>query len=218
MSLLLRAGRSPRAALAIVAACVAGGLALWWGLPPATVLALMDEGGPVEVLTAVLYALCAAGVWIARDRNQTPTAAAVAVVLLALFARELDLHKAYDGMSVLRLTWYAGAAPLAVKLLAAAVVGVGAAALVWLLGRHGRAIWQGWRQRTPLAVTVIVFVGTALAAKAVDRTGSVLPDNLGILLTPAQSALRFALEESLELALAALVVLGLLQQRAARRP
>jgi hypothetical protein len=44
----------------------------------------------------------------------------------------------------------------------------------------------------------------------------VLPHDLGIVLTLAQSALRFALEESLELALAVQVVLGLVQRRAAQ--
>jgi hypothetical protein len=213
---LHRAVGSPRAALAIAALCVALGLLAWIALPARTVLALMDEHGPVEALTALLYALCAVAVWVERDRARPATAAAVAVLLLAACVRELDLHKAYDGISVLRLSWYAGAAPLGVKLLAGAIVGVVAAALLWLLRRHGRSIWQGWRRRVPLATTVVTFVGTALAAKIVDRTGSVLPDKFGIVFTPEQSALRFALEESLELALAAQVVLGLLQRRAAR--
>lgn len=216
MSRLRHAVTSPRAALAVAAVCVALGLLAWLALPPRTVLALMDEHGPVESLTALLYALCAVAVWVERDRARPGTAAAVAVLLLAACVRELDLHKAYDGISVMRLSWYAGGAPLGVKLLAAAIVGGVAAALLWLLRHHGRKVWRGWRQRVPLATTVVTFVLTALAAKFVDRTGSVLPDNFGIVFTPAQSALRFALEESLELALALQVVLGLLQRRAAR--
>jgi hypothetical protein len=216
VSLLRRAAVSPRAALVIAGVCVAFGLLAWLALPPRTVLALMDEHGPVESLTALLYALCTVAVWLERDRARPGTAIAVAVVVFSNYVRELDLHKAYDGVSVLRLTWYAGDAPLAVKLVAAVIVGAVAAALLWLLRRHGRGVWQGWRQRVPLATTVVAFVFTALAAKLVDRTGSVLPHDLGIVLTPAQSALRFALEESLEFALAMQVVLGLVQRRAAR--
>jgi hypothetical protein len=216
VSLLRRAAASPRAALVIAGVCVAFGLLAWLALPPRTVLALMDEHGPVESLTALLYALCTVAVWLERDRARPGTAIAVAVVVFSNYVRELDLHKAYDGVSVLRLTWYAGDAPLAVKLVAAVIVGAVAAALLWLLRRHGRGVWQGWRQRVPLATTVVTFVFTALAAKLVDRTGSVLPHDLGIVLTPAQSALRFALEESLEFALAMQVVLGLVQRRAAR--
>jgi hypothetical protein len=216
VSLLRRAAASPRAALVIAGVCVAFGLLAWLALPPRTVLALMDEHGPVESLTALLYALCGVAVWLERDRARPGTAAAVAVLLFAACVRELDLHKAYDGVSVLRLSWYAGAAPLAAKLVAAAIIGAVAAALLWLLRRHGRSVWQGWRRRVPLATTVVTFVLTALAAKLVDRTGSVLPHDLGIVLTLAQSALRFALEESLELALAVQVVLGLVQHRAAQ--
>jgi hypothetical protein len=216
VSLLSRAGLAPRAALVIALVCVALGLALWLALPPRAVLALMDEHGPVESVTALLYALCAVAVWLERDRARPGAAIALAVLLVAACLRELDVHKAYDGISVLRLSWYAGAAPLGVKLLAAASVGTVVAALLWLLRRHGRAVWQGWRRRVPLATTVVTLLLTAVAAKFVDRTGSVLPHDFGIVLTPAQSALRFALEESLELALAAQVVLGLVQRRAAR--
>lgn len=203
--------------LSIVAACVAVALLLWLLLPAATVLALMDEHGPVESLTALTYALCAAAVWVERDRAAPAAAAAVALLLLGFTARELDLHKLYDGSSVLRLSWFFGAAPAGVKLAAAAVLLLFGGALVWLLRRHARAVWQGWRRRVPLATTVVLFVVTAAAAKLVDRTGSVLPQTFGIVLSPSQSALRFALEESLELALSALVVLALVQQRAARR-
>jgi hypothetical protein len=215
VSLLRRAAASPRAALVVAGACVSFGLLAWLALPPRSVLALMDEGGPVESLSALLYGLCAVAVWLERDRARPGTAIALSVLLVAACVRELDLHKSYDGLSVLRLSWYAGAAPPAVKTVAAVIVGAVAAALLWLLRRHGRGVWQGWRRCAPLATTVVTFVCTALAAKFVDRGGSVLPHDLGIVLTPAQSALRFALEESLELALAAQVVLGLVQRRAA---
>lgn len=214
MSRWRRAVVSPRAALAIAAVFAGLALLVWVALPPRTVLALMDEHGPVELLTALLFGLCAVAVWLERDRARPGTAAALALVLVAFCAREFDLHKAYDGVSVLRLSWYAGAAPVGAKLIAAGVVGVAAAALLWLLRRHARAVWQGWRQGVPLAATVVTFVATALAAKFVDRTGSVLPHDFGVVFTPAQSALRLALEESLELALAAQVVLGMWQRRA----
>jgi hypothetical protein len=194
-------------------ACVVAALALWLVLPSAQVLALMDEHGPVEVLSAGGYLLAAAAIWLGHERAHRATALALGWVLLAMFARELDWHKAATGSSVLRLSWYAGDAGPLTKLVAGALVLSVVAALAWLAVRHGRAWWAQLRRGVPVAWTVLVFFATLAAAKAVDRAGSVLPQMMGAELGAPHAALRIALEEALEFALALHVLLGWWQQR-----
>src|SRR5690606_27324264 len=128
-------------------------------------------------------------------------------------ARELDLHKAFTGTSVLKVSFYLGPAPLAHKLVALGAVGVVLAAVLYLLARHGRSVWRGLRQGHPAATTVAVFAATMVVAKIVDRSRMVLLEDFGVALGSSATALFIALEEALELGLPLLVLLGLLRHR-----
>jgi hypothetical protein len=206
--------RSPFAALWVVGLCALGALAVWLSLPPQTVERFMGETGPVERLTAASYAACSLAIWWARlPGDDRRTTAAAAMVMAAFCARELDWHKAFTGTSVLRLSWYAGPASPGAKALAALVVSVFLLALAWLLLRHARTVWRGWRARRPMAVTLMVFVATLMVAKTLDRSVSILQVDFGVDVAPSWKALRTAFEEWFELALSLLAALALLQRR-----
>jgi hypothetical protein len=210
--------RSPWTAWWIVAATALAALATWLLLPARLVLDLMGETGPVESLTAAAYVLCAVAIaWAHQPGDDRRDVLALCVVMLAFGARELDWHKAFTGASVLKLSWYAGNAPLAVKASAAAIVLVVAAAVVWLAMRHTRPLWAGLRRRAPLAVTVLAFMVTLGVAKTLDRSVAILAEDFGVPVSLPWRALRSALEEWLELALSMLTLLGLAQRRWARR-
>jgi hypothetical protein len=206
--------RSPWTALAVVAACALAALLTWLLLPAAEVEQLMDETGPVERVTAASYALCAVAAWLLRLRSDDWRSTLALSVLMAGFCmRELDWHKAFTGTSVLRLSWYGGTASPLAKLVAAAVVLSVAAALAWLVLRHGRALWAGWRRREAVAVTVMVFVVMLVLAKTLDRSVGLLVDDLGVAVPLHWKALRTVFEEWFELALSALLLLGLVQHK-----
>ena len=212
------AWRSAAAAWWLAGASVLAGVATWLAWPPQTVEALMGEAGPVERVTAASYALCAAAVWVARrPGDDQRSILALAVVMAGFCMRELDWHKAFTGTTVLRLSWYWGPAEPGAKALAGLVVLTVALALGWLLWRHGRAVVRGaWQRRDPVAVTVLVFVVVLVVSKSLDRSVGILKDELGVVVPMRWTALRSALEEWMELALALLVLLGLVQHRAAR--
>lgn len=177
----------------------------------------MGETGPVEQLTAATYALCALLIWWARGRgDDRRTVAASCIVMLAFGARELDWHRSFTGTSVLRLSWYAGPSAIGAKALAAAILLIVLAALAWLLLRHGRWLVQGWRERRPVAVTLALFVVMLVAAKSLDRSVSILVEDLDVAVPLKWKALRTAFEEWFELGLSMLVMLALVQHRAAR--
>lgn len=210
---------APQAALQLMAWCALVAFATWLVLAPAEVERLMGESGPVERLTALSYGLCALAVWVVRQRgDDLRSVAAASAVMLAFCARELDWHKAFTGTSVLRVSWYAGPASPLTKALAATAVLAFAAAVAWLVARHARAVWRGWRLRQPLAVTAVAFVATLVIAKALDRSVSILVFDLGIDVPLQWKALRTAFEEWFEWGLSMLVALGLAQHRDAVQP
>jgi hypothetical protein len=209
--------RSPFAAFWVVAFCALAALATWLTFSPADVERIMGETGPVELLTAATYALCAAAIWWARGRaDDLRSVAASSVVMLAFCMRELDWHRQFTGTSVLRVSWYAGPAGVGAKLAAAGVLLLVLAALGWLVLRHAREVWQGWRERRPMATTLMAFLATLVLAKTLDRSVGILVGDYGVDVPLVWKALRTAFEEWFELGLSMLVMLALFQHRAAR--
>jgi hypothetical protein len=198
----------------VVGAAVVAALLTWLLLTPEQVEASMGETGFVEPLTAATYALCAVAIWMARrPGDDVRSVLALATVLTAFCLREMDWHKAFTGTSVLRLSWYAGDASWHAKAIAATAVLLFAAALGWLASRHAAGVWRDWRRGDAVATTVLAFVVVLVVAKSLDRSVSLLTNDLGVPVPLRWVALRSALEEWLELALSMLVLLGLVQHR-----
>jgi hypothetical protein len=202
----------------VPAVCVVAAFITWLVLPAERVEQWLGESGPVERVTAATYALCAVAVWALRQRGDDwRTSLALCTLMAAFCARELDAHKAFTGTSVLRLSWYGGSASPLAKAVAALVLMAVLVALGWLLFRHAPALRSRWRQRQPVVITVFVFVAVLALAKVLDRSVSILVFDLQIAVPLHWKALRTALEEWLELGLSMLLLLGLLQHRAAAR-
>lgn len=198
----------------LLLAGLAAGAAVALALPPARVIELMGEEGPVEQLTALGFFLLAPLVWLLRRRSDPlPTLAALAAVFLAFGAREMVWHKVWTGTSVLRVSYYTGPAPLQHKLVALAVLAVFVLALGRLVLRHARPTWQALCRGEPVAVSVAVFLATIVLAKGLDRSYSILTEDFGWPLTIGVQAAINALEECLELTLALIALLGLWQNR-----
>jgi hypothetical protein len=200
-----------------VGATLLAGLLTWLAFPPEQVARVMSEEGPVERLTAATYLGCAIALWVWRDRDApSATGAALATMMLAFSARELDWHKAFTGTSVLKLSWYAGPASVSAKAVALAVLVPVLLAGWYLLRRHARRVWRGWQQGEAMPSTVVLFLATLVVAKVIDRSVGILQDDHGVMVPVTLVALRSAVEEWLELALTLLVLLGLVQHRARR--
>lgn len=188
-------------------------LLLAWAWPQQRVLALVEENGPVEDLTVLFYLLTVAVFWSVR-----PTAAdwraraGIGLLLLACAARELDLHKAFTGTSVLKLSFYAHPAPLHQKLGAAAIVLALAAVAGLLLRRFAAPLWRDLRQRRAVAITVASFFTMLVLTKLADRSFAVLAEDYGITMIPWLATVLHAFEEIGECSLPLIAGVGLWQQ------
>lgn len=208
----------PSAAVALVAALGVVALMIGALASPPRVQALMSEQGPFETVAAAGYFVAALALLALRDARQ-PLALwlALAIVMTAFGLRELDLHKAWTEISVLKSRFWIGAQPLTHKAAALAVLALVAWALWWLARHRGATLWRALRERHPVAVTAAVFLVTLVLTKAVDRGVNILSDDLGVAVSARARALGLAFEEVLEMALALLGLLGLGQHRALAR-
>ena len=201
----------------LVLAMFVAAMATWAVAPAADILRWTAEHGPIETATAMLFlvsALFALLVFLPVRRTRN-SAVALALLLVACAAREMDLHIHLTGMSILKSRFYLGDAPLAHKLGGLAVLGLLALAGLYLLRRHGRQLLQGLRNGNAAAITAVTMVATLVGTKLLDRSLGVLSESFGIRSSDSVYALQAVVEEPLELGLPVLVMVGLVQARSA---
>lgn len=205
---------SPYAVFWLPAVAALAAVLVWLTLPLEQGLALLAEDAPVEQATALLFLLLAPTVWLMRrpgDEGRVLLAASVAFA--AFGARELDLHHAWDGVNVLRVSFYLHEAPLYQKLIAGPVVVAVGIALAYLFLRFTVPVWRALRRREPLAVTIACFFLTMAISKVLDRWVNILTGDFGIQVSVTVDYLSSALEEILELSLPLIAAMGLAQRR-----
>jgi len=196
--------------------------ATWVGLntPQALGPAVLEENGPVEQSTVLLYLAAVFCLLMVRvtflsrlDRT------ALCIVLLAFAAREADWHLApHFGAGFVE-------ASLSRNLAAAAILVPIAIAAGWLAKRAwsaGRAMrtwrqWRQWRQWRPEATTTLTFVLVIGAAVILDQIPGRIAGQPDLFAADSSSAFRgyliLSFEEILELALPVLALLAILQAR-----
>jgi hypothetical protein len=177
------------------------------------------ENGPIETATVVFYLAVAVLVWLLRDtRDDTASWVALTIILVAFAARELDLHKAWTTMSILKARfWTGGETPWTQRLGAFLVLLPVVWSMLRLLRRYGRAAWRQARQHHPVAMTAVTFVVCLVLVKLLDRSLDVGQHATGLTAPPWLIALEATIEETTEMLLPILVGLGVFQVRGLRR-
>jgi len=209
MRLLTHPLAAPGLALLILAA----GISAWAGFPTDVVREWMAETGPVEMGTLALYLAALVAVVANRRFNPAPEWPALLLVIAGFCAREMDMHKYFTDVSVLKISYYSGPAPLAHKLMALAAWTPPALAALYLAARFARTLWRGLLTRRAVAVTVVTVLASIVVSKLSDRSLGVLTQDYGMAFNVSARALQLAIEEPVEMGIPVLVMLGLLQQR-----
>lgn len=178
---------------------------------------LMSEGGPIEQASWMLWLVMAfAFALLATPGDRVSTRVALVVMMVAFAAREADLHKEITGKSVLKLSFYFQEFPLHQKLIAAVAVVAVLAAAGLLIKRYGKQVWRGARSGDIVCTTVLIFLGSMVVSKVLDRSVNVLADDYGIALPAALGQLIGTTEETMEAMLPLVAAIGLLQHRRRR--
>lgn len=170
-------------------------------------LAYTQEGGVIETLTIVFYAVVlVAGLYLLSRGHKT--AGLVALLALLMGLREMDAHKAFTTYGVFKTRLYVSPdVPLAEKLIAAVVV----IALIAMVVMAIRSSWRSLKTRHSKAgLTLLGLGGFGLFLKEIDG----LPRSMrkaGIELDPQLLSVSKAVEEVGELGLPVLLGLALAQ-------
>jgi hypothetical protein len=208
---------SPFVAGYVAIGAAAGAAVLWLLLPTDVARKFFHEGGPVETVNAVMYAVVIVALIVNRHVVTDRVAwIALMIVAAAFGARELDLHIAWTEMSILKSRFYLGSAPAQQKIAGFLVAGTAIASILYLMVRYCVPTLRGLLRRNPVAVTVAVFFAVLFVSKMLDRSVSILTEDAGIAISAEVRVLVQALEEMLEMVLPAAMVLGLLQRRGER--
>lgn len=182
---------------------------LWVGLPLAQLTEWTAEGGWIETVTLLAYAMALGVLCLAYlDRGRPRVLLAVLLVTAFLGAREMDLHMHLTGTSVLRLSYYFKASDAFQKLMAAVLVGSFFGCVLYLVVKYGASALRGCRRAEPVGLAVAAFLATAVISKILDRAASVLSQDLGWPVSPAAAGLIRSVEECLELALPAIIAVA----------
>lgn len=130
---------------------------------------IIDEGGPVETLTAAAYALCML-VFVAKGGLRLPLGRGYAVLLVLLFllSRELDMHKQFTTMGVFKIDYYlssdVGTVERGIVIAVLTLVGIAVGRLLWDLDRW----WWGLRALDPSMIAITLCVVMMGASNLLD--------------------------------------------------
>ena len=185
-------------------------------VPQVIPLQFLQESGFVERSTVWVYAAAIVCVLACHGRAAPLEAVSASLLLLAMAMREMDLHSALFGISILKSRFYIDAPWWQIAVALAILLPIVAAA-AWLAKRYLR------RWLTPLSrwnapmVTLAMLIGTLVFAKIADRTPASLAE-WGVQEYVPQALLHvlLSLEEILEWTLPALAIVAALQLRRLR--
>ncbi len=177
--------------------------------PLQTIDAIVREGGPVELASAAGYFICFMLVWT-RAGTAPVTKLSISVLMLALLAREQDMDKLHFTRGLFKSSQYLkDDVPFTEKVIGLAIILGLIACAILILIREKQHIWVGWITRHTGFVALGLAILLALISKFYDGIGRKLAP-FGIDVSAAMSTRFQGVEESMELAIPAFLVLAIL--------
>jgi hypothetical protein len=174
-----------------------------------------SEEGLFEQASWVVYFVVAA-ICLFLVRHDARLYATSAVVVLAMGARELDLHRRFTTDSILKSRYYLKVqAPLVEKLLAGAVVLALTAVVLYMLVRYLPLFLRRLRSRSPAAITLATSFLVLMLTKIADRLPDVMRHDFGAVVPGWLLHLQAVFEEPLESTIPLLFLLAIVQARLA---
>jgi len=171
-------------------------------LEPQAIESLGKEHGVIENLSAFFLALSAGVTFIVWTKHKQKISLALSFLLLCACFRELDFHKEFTTMSILKSRFYLSPDVLITeKVIGAIVILLLASAAIYLASQY-KKVWAQIIQKQAKVISAITGIGIIAFAKFLDSSARILPFTADY---KALHATNFMyLEETLEL-LAAMV-------------
>lgn len=187
---------------------------LWCFMPVQTLIHLVQEGEFIESLTLYFYAIALIVITLSPSfAGRKWTRWSVICVLFTMMARESDLHKSINGMSMLKLRFWTGELPWQDKIMALVILLPIVLACLHILSCRGRRVWSAAKAHEGYAITVVTFILLIIVTNIIDRSLGILKEVLGWHGPAWLIALQTSQEEFLELSLPLLVLMAVFQYR-----
>lgn len=172
----------------------------------------VDEGGFIETLTLFFYFIAALFVlFYPRTTIALTSRVATAILIMAMLAREADLHKVL-GMSMLKISfWLTNKSSITDKMLAAIILLVLLFSLYTLVRRAGKTWLVDLRQGRTYAITLGIFFTVLVISKMIDRSVNMIYEMTGWMAPTWLIAIQLPQEEYLECLLPLLIIITIIQ-------
>lgn len=175
-------------------------------------LDFVDEDHFVENLTLVFYAIAAIFVmsyqlkWVKLSYRL-----ALTFILLAMMAREADLHKVF-GMSMLKIKfWLTDAADFSSKIMAAIIILAILSAIFYIILNNYKTWYSDLKQKQGYAISILMFFIVLVVSKILDRSLNMINEITGWMAPRWMVAYQQPQEEYLECILPLLIMIAFIQ-------
>ncbi|KDL14892.1 hypothetical protein AF38_04698 [Klebsiella pneumoniae MGH 52] len=169
-------------------------------MPTQELIHLVEEGQFIESLTLYFYVIVLI-IFIVFPfvAIRKLTQWSIILVLFTMMAREADLHKSINGMSILKLRFWTGEFPRQDKIVALIILLPIVLVCLNLLSCHGRRVLMAAKAHEGYAITLVTFVSLIIVTNIIDRSLGILKETLNWHGPGWLIALQTSQEEFLEL-------------------
>lgn len=175
-------------------------------------LRFVDEGGFIETLTLFFYAIAAVfALCYGRKTIRLTSRVAIAILMIAMLAREADLHKVF-GMSMLKIKfWLTTESTFTAKLAAILIILFLAFALYILIRNAGKQWLSDSKHGLAYAITLWLFLAVLVISKIIDRSVNMIDEMTNWMAPTWVVAIQLPQEEYLECLLPLLIIVAIIQ-------
>ncbi|MCR8828011.1 hypothetical protein [Pseudosulfitobacter koreensis] len=189
----------PHLLVGVAIAAIAATIGFVHTMDPGTQAALLVEGGPVQSLTVVVYAVCIALILVSWSPATLRSRWNIPAVLLVFIFIELDLDKSYFTVGLLKSRQYIGdQVALPERALSFVLIGLIVALVLSILIREARGFLSELRDLNPSALAALTGIALIFVSEASDGIGRKL-EGLGIVLPRQMENSAYIVEEVVEL-------------------
>ncbi len=182
-------------------------------LPRETAASIVRESGPIETASWLGYLVAAAlAILVGASSARRRDGVIGALILLVLAARELDFHARFTTGGVLRLRFWTGSEPaISEKFIAGLILTAIALATIWFVSRNFHRFKNAIAAREAWALSLAAAIVMLPGVKVIDRAVSLVKAWITEDVSDNLVVMSRTLEETLELAIPALLIAALVQ-------
>lgn len=172
----------------------------------------VDEGEFIESLTLIFYFIAAIFVlFYPKSTIQLTSRIAIAILMIAMLAREADLHKVF-GMSMLKIKFWITSESTVIHKFLAVLILLFLIYAIYILIRNGVKSWLAdFKNNQNYAITIFIFFVVLIVSKIIDRSVNMIYEMTSWIAPTWVIAIQLPLEEYLECLLPILIIIAIVQ-------